>query len=136
MIRLPDRAHRLVCVVSFCLLVAPALAHAQEDDAFKQGLEARGDRRWPDVVKFMRSAINADPKESTRKVRTGGLLGAFGGGTEYMPHYLLGEACYKSGDVEGADFHFSELSKFYPQFRNLKNLLYALDLRSMVNLKL
>ncbi len=51
-------------------------------------------------------------------------------------HYLLGEASYKSGDVEGADFHFSELSKFYPQFRNLKNLLYAIDLRSMVNLKL
>jgi tetratricopeptide (TPR) repeat protein len=51
-------------------------------------------------------------------------------------HYLLGEACYKSGDVDGADFHFGELAKFYPQFRNLKNLLYAIDLRSMVNLKL
>jgi tetratricopeptide (TPR) repeat protein len=51
-------------------------------------------------------------------------------------HYLLGEACYKSGDTDGADFHFSELAKFYPQFRNLKNLLYAIDLRSMVNLKL
>ncbi|MEO8382886.1 MAG: tetratricopeptide repeat protein [Acidobacteriota bacterium] len=51
-------------------------------------------------------------------------------------HYLLGEASYKSGDTEGADFHFSELSKFYPQFRNLKHLLYAIDLRSMVNLKL
>lgn len=51
-------------------------------------------------------------------------------------HYLLGEACYKSGDVDGADFHFSELAKYYPQFRNLKNLLYAIDLRSMVNLKL
>lgn len=51
-------------------------------------------------------------------------------------HYLLGEACYKSNDVDGADFHFGELAKFYPQFRNLKNLLYAIDLRSMVNLKL
>jgi tetratricopeptide (TPR) repeat protein len=51
-------------------------------------------------------------------------------------HYLLGEACYKSGDREAADFHFSELAKFYPQFRNLKNLLYAIDLRSMVNFKL
>jgi tetratricopeptide (TPR) repeat protein len=51
-------------------------------------------------------------------------------------HYLLGEACYKSGDSEGAEFHFGELSKFYPQFRNLKNLLFAIDLRSMVNLKL
>jgi tetratricopeptide (TPR) repeat protein len=51
-------------------------------------------------------------------------------------HYLLGEACYKSGDADAAELHFSELAKFYPQFRNLKNLLYAIDLRSMVNLKL
>lgn len=51
-------------------------------------------------------------------------------------HYLLGEVYYKSGDAEAADFHFSELAKFYPQFRNLKTLLYAIDLRSMVNLKL
>jgi tetratricopeptide (TPR) repeat protein len=51
-------------------------------------------------------------------------------------HYLLGEACYKSNDPEGADYHFTELAKFYPQFRNLKNLLYAIDLRSMVNFKL
>lgn len=51
-------------------------------------------------------------------------------------HYLLGEACYKSGDTEGATFHFDELAKFYPQFRNLKNLLFAIDLRSMVNFKL
>ena len=51
-------------------------------------------------------------------------------------HYLLGEACYKAGDAERADFHFTELARFYPGFRNLKNLLYAIDLRSMVNLKL
>lgn len=51
-------------------------------------------------------------------------------------HYLLGEACYKAGDTEGASFHFDALSKFYPQFRNLKNLLFAIDLRSMVNFKL
>ena len=51
-------------------------------------------------------------------------------------HYLLGEACYKSGDVDAATYHFDELAKFYPQFKNLKNLLFAIDLRSMVNLKL
>lgn len=51
-------------------------------------------------------------------------------------HYLLGEACYKAGDTAGATFHFDELSKFYPQFKNLKNLLFAIDLRAMVNLKL
>jgi tetratricopeptide (TPR) repeat protein len=51
-------------------------------------------------------------------------------------HYLLGEACYKAGDTDGASFHFEQLAKFYPQFRNLKNLLFAIDLRSMVNFKL
>jgi len=51
-------------------------------------------------------------------------------------HYLLGEACFKAGDPEAASFHFDELASFYPQFRNLKNLLFAIDLRSMVNLKL
>lgn len=51
-------------------------------------------------------------------------------------HYLLGEAAYMAGDIEGAERHFDELTKFYPQFRNLKKLLFALDLRSMVNLRL
>lgn len=51
-------------------------------------------------------------------------------------HYLLGEAAYKLDDTEAAEYHFDELAKYYPQFRNLKNLLFAIDLRSMVNLKL
>ena len=51
-------------------------------------------------------------------------------------HYLLGEAAYELGDIERAEFHFDELTKFYPQFRNLKKLLFAIDLRSMVNLRL
>ena len=51
-------------------------------------------------------------------------------------HYLLGEAAYEMGDLETAEFHFDELTKFYPQFRNLKKLLFAIDLRNMVNLRL
>jgi tetratricopeptide (TPR) repeat protein len=51
-------------------------------------------------------------------------------------HYLLGEVAYKTGDSEAADYHFDCLAKFYPDFRHLKSLLYAIDLRSMVNLKL
>lgn len=50
-------------------------------------------------------------------------------------HYLLGEACYKAGDIEAAEHHFDELARFYPQFRNLKSLLFGIDLRSMLNLK-
>jgi tetratricopeptide (TPR) repeat protein len=51
-------------------------------------------------------------------------------------HYLLGEVAYKTGDADAADYHFEELSRFYPDFRNLKSLLFAIDLRRMVNLKL
>lgn len=51
-------------------------------------------------------------------------------------HYLLGEIAYKSGDIDLAEFHFDKLAAFYPDFRHLKSLLYAIDLRSMVNLKL
>jgi len=51
-------------------------------------------------------------------------------------HYLLGEVAYKSGDTDLASSHFDQLAKFYPEFRNLKSLLFAIDLRSMVNLKL
>lgn len=51
-------------------------------------------------------------------------------------HYLLGEVAFKAGDIETAEIHFDHLAKFYPDFRHLKTLLYAIDLRSMVNLKL
>jgi tetratricopeptide (TPR) repeat protein len=51
-------------------------------------------------------------------------------------HYLLGEAAYKMGDIEAAEYHFDELARYYPEFRHLKNLLFAIDLRSMLNLKL
>lgn len=51
-------------------------------------------------------------------------------------HYLLGEVAYTMGDTDLANQHFDELARFYPGFRNLKSLLFAVDLRSMINLKL
>ena len=51
-------------------------------------------------------------------------------------HYLLGEVAYKNDDIDLAEYHFDKLAAFYPEFRNLKSLLFAIDLRSMVNLKL
>ncbi|MBK5260220.1 MAG: tetratricopeptide repeat protein [Thermoanaerobaculia bacterium] len=51
-------------------------------------------------------------------------------------HYMLGEAAFHAADFETADYHFGELAKFYPEFRSLKNLLFAVDLRSIVNLKI
>jgi hypothetical protein len=53
----------------------------------------------------MRAAAQNDPKESTRKVGSG-LSGAFGirqfAGTEYMPHFLLGDALFELKDCAGA----------------------------------
>jgi len=51
-------------------------------------------------------------------------------------HYLLGDVAYKLGDIDAAEFHFAELCRFYPNFRNLKHLLFGIDLRSMINLRL
>jgi hypothetical protein len=88
-----------VCVVLglVCVCAIPSLATAQ-DDAFKQGLQARGDKKWAEVVRHMQTALKADAQESTRKV--GSRLGV--GGTEYLPHFFLGEAYYNQQDCGGA----------------------------------
>lgn len=51
-------------------------------------------------------------------------------------HYLLGEVAFKLGELELAEHHFDELASLYPEFKNLKPVLYAFDLRGMINLKL
>jgi hypothetical protein len=93
-----SRMFRVSVAVALCVCAYPSLALAQ-DDAFKQGLQARGDKKWQDVVRHMRTAIQADPKESTRKIRSG-FLGVQG--TEYLPHYFLGEASLNLGDCATA----------------------------------
>jgi hypothetical protein len=86
-----NRAYVILWLV--CMCVMPSFAAAQ-DDAFKQGLQARGDKKWADVVRHMQNALRADAQESTRKV--GARLGV--GGTEYLPHFFLGEAYYNQQD--------------------------------------
>jgi len=51
-------------------------------------------------------------------------------------HYLLGEVARQTGDEERAETHFLQLAKLYPDFPNLLDVLRALDLRKIVNLKL
>jgi hypothetical protein len=96
-----SRPALLTCAVWILTLVFAPAAHAQ-DDAFKAGLSARGDRKWQDVVVQMRRAIQEDAAESTRMVRSGigGLLRQ--GGTQYLPHYFLGEALFNLQDCAGA----------------------------------
>ena len=80
--------------------------------------------------------IDIEEYDTARYYGEIGLKLAIGSRQVRNAHYLMGEAAYKSGDIEAAEFHFDKLSEFYPEFRNLKSLLYAIDLRSMVNLKL
>ena len=61
------RIHLRVITLVVAVCAVPSWAVAQ-DDAFKQGLEARGDRKWADVVRHMQNAVKADGQESTRKV--------------------------------------------------------------------
>ena len=81
-----------------CVCAVPSRAMAQ-DEAFKQGLEARGDEKWAEVIRHMQNAVKSNSQESTRKVRSG-FLGVQG--MEYLPHYFLGEAYFKMGDCGGA----------------------------------
>lgn len=91
-----NRARVMVTVI--CLCAAPSLAAAQ-DDAFRQGLQARGDKKWADVVRHMQSALKTDAQESTRRIRSG-FLGV--SGMEYLPHFFLGEAYYNQQDCGAA----------------------------------
>ena len=67
--------NRRVMLGLVCVCAMPSLAAAQ-DDAFKQGLQARSDKKWADVVRHMQNALKADAQESTRKV--GSRLGVGG----------------------------------------------------------
>ncbi len=51
-------------------------------------------------------------------------------------HYLLGEIAFELGDFASAEEHFAHLAAHYPDFPQLRNLLLAVDLRSMINWKL
>jgi hypothetical protein len=96
------RVAYLSIAVWLCVAAFPSLARAQ-DDAFKQGLQARGDKKWADVARLMRSAIQSDAQESTRKVRSNVVARLFGAqGMEYLPHYFLGEALKNQQDCAGA----------------------------------
>ena len=65
-----------------------------------------------------------------------GLAGATEDRQVRNAHYLLGEIAFTQGDTEAAEHHFDQLARYYPDFPQLKNLLFAIDLRKMVNFKL
>ena len=98
MIPPPLVTRRSLSLVIVCVLAWPAIAAAQ-DDAFRRGLDARGDRDWTVAANQMRAAIANDAKESAQR-KVGGFLGL--GSMEYLPYYFLGEALLSLGDCVGA----------------------------------
>ena len=122
-VRSRARAAALALMVGALLAVgAPAQAQRNEE-AFKDGLKARSEKQWAQVVTQMRRAIQTDNNESTQKL--GGRLGF--GGTEYLPHFFLGEAYFRQGNCAAAIQAWSESERqgvirtrtdFYTDIRN------------------
>ena len=109
-------------VAALLAVVAPARAQRNEE-AFKDGLKARSEKQWALVVTQMRRAIQTDNNESAQKL--GGRLGF--GGTEYLPHFFLGEAYFRQGNCAAAIQAWSESERqgvirtrtdFYTDIRN------------------
>lgn len=50
-------------------------------------------------------------------------------------NHLLGEICLRTGRYDESDAHFEVVASFYPDFKNVKQLLVAVDLCSVVNWK-
>jgi hypothetical protein len=50
-------------------------------------------------------------------------------------HHLVGEICVRTGRHDEADALFDVVASFYPDFRNVKQLLIAVDVCSVVNWK-
>jgi len=91
------RLVRIALAALICVAIYPSIASAQ-DDAFKKGLQARGEKNWPEVERQMRVALQADGVESPRKVKSNVFASVFGAqGSEYLPHYFLGEALKNQG---------------------------------------
>jgi hypothetical protein len=104
------RLRVVVAVIGLVLLAFMPLRAQDREQAFKDGIDARknsldarnkGKEQWAEVVSHMQRAIQANPTESTNKI--GSRLIVLGG-TEYLPHFFLGEAQFYLGKcVEAMD---------------------------------
>jgi tetratricopeptide (TPR) repeat protein len=50
-------------------------------------------------------------------------------------NHLMGEICLRTSRYEESDAHFDVVASFYPDFKNVKQLLVAVDLCAVVNWK-
>ena len=96
---------RIVGSVVACVSVLslPSTAWAQaEDEPFRRGISARGDKKWAEMADEMRKAIAINPTESARKVQVRARIIFGGNSTEYLPHFYLGEALKNQQNCTGA----------------------------------
>jgi hypothetical protein len=102
---------RLTLAALVMLTLVPVAAQAQQDEAFKDGMKAYDEKKWAEVVKHMRTAIQRDPQESNRQVEYGG--GVFRGSkrTGYLPHFFLGHALFSLQNCVGAVEEWSTSEK-------------------------
>ena len=86
----------------------PRLFAQAVDEAFKQGMQARDDDKWADVVTQMRRAVMRDGTDATRKVQLPPRnwkqkLNVFNRPeVEYLPHFFIGEALFRQNECLGA----------------------------------
>jgi hypothetical protein len=101
--RIPPSRLLLVLAVGLIPVMCPPLVYAQ-DDAFRDGLAAREEKKWQDVVRHMRRAIEMSSQESSRKVPLSRvpIFRRLGESMEYLPHYFLGEALFNLGECAAA----------------------------------
>ncbi|HEY7192093.1 MAG TPA: hypothetical protein VH436_36345 [Vicinamibacterales bacterium] len=91
------RLIRIALAALVCMAIYPSVAAAQ-DEEFKKGLQARNEKNWAEVERQMRLALQSDGVDSPRKVKSNAFASVFGAqGSEYLPHFFLGEALKNQG---------------------------------------
>ena len=111
---------RLVVILA---LAVPWVAAADIwDEAYNRGLNAIKHNEWAVAAGELQSAVEAQPNEFISERTRNGL-------NEYLPHYWLGVAKYRLGDVDGAlaEWRISE-----KQGVARKNPVYAPQLRDWI----
>ena len=105
--REPDEGHCRLAVVALLTLALGAPLRAQDkardtEEIFKKALDAREKPNWAEAEKPMREAIGFNAKESPDKIKRGFERARPFAGTEYLPHFFLGEALFRQNDCAGA----------------------------------
>ena len=125
------RRHLVVGTAVCALTLAfPIAARSQGwQDAFKNGFDAWNEKKWDDVVKFMREAIKINPMETTDKVQVGRralTAGIAARSVEYLPHYYLGVALKNRGECGPAVTEW-EISQSQKAILNLSEPMRAIS---------